>query len=233
MENEHRRSYALIDSILTLPEKDDIDRSAPFLDEKVKVISKWRSTENDAELGITLSRAIVGTILSEGLVFNTLFSFFLYLSKKGLLPITCTTNEEVRVDENLHTHFYISLYNVLTTNGFIPRLDEDDVNEMVNDFIHVEDMATENVLGSMGEDEKSFFLIMNTSNSKLYTRIVANSILKALGYDTLFPVTKDDNPYPFVNQSLIHTLTSFFDHQVVEYGKDVDHGYEEESDLED
>jgi hypothetical protein len=77
MENEHRRSYALIDSILG-----SYKGETPFLDEKVSVISKWRGIghlHDGSDLREILSKAIFGTILSEGLVFNTLFSFFIYL----------------------------------------------------------------------------------------------------------------------------------------------------------
>lgn len=240
MEFEHRRSYALIDSILGSEKKE-----VPFLDEKVRVISKWRATSDNDYTNFSekdrekLSIAILGTVFSEGLVFNTLFSFFLYLQKLGLIPTTCITNEEVRVDENLHTQFYIALYFSLTSmkgadgNTLIPRLPQGKVHEMLMDFVRVEDMATETVLGNMSEEEKDFFLIMNVDNSKLYTRIVANSILDALGYDTIFKCDKDDNPYTFVNQSLIHTLASFFDRDSVDYGLDVDHAYEDESDLDD
>lgn len=229
MEFEHRRSYALIDSILALPDREKGDY--PFLEKKVDVISKWRKTSTD--LKKALSTAILGNVLSEGLVFNTLFSFFFYLKKDGLLPTTCVTNEEVLTDENLHTSFFITMYRIFTERGYIPRLSSQEVHEMIENFVSVDDMAADEILGNMSVRGKAFFLVMTPENSKKYTRIVANSILDALGYDRLYKVSASDNPYSFVDQSLIHSLTSFFDKDSADYGLDIDHAYEEESDPED
>jgi hypothetical protein len=115
--------------------------------------------------------------------------------------------------------------------SLLPRLTETQVHEMVEDFVRVEDMASDGVLGNMSKEESSFFLIMSAENSKIYTRIVANSILTALGYNPLYTYTSNDNPYPFVDQSFVNTLTSFFDRDNTDYGLDVDHEYEDESDI--
>lgn len=233
MEGIHIRSYGTIDSILPL-ELNDVDKEAfaKFIQSKVDVIAKWRSHGSD-DLKYQLSRAILGNVFSEGLVFNTLFSVFSVPKKDGVLETTCLTNDEVLSDENIHTRGFITMYIVLVELGIIPRLSQQEVYDMLNDFIAVDDLCSEWLLGNMDEKEKEFFLVMTETNAKIYTRIVANYILKSLGYTPLFPYTKDDNPYPFIKQSLINTLGFFFDKTVVEYGLKVDHDYEEDSDLDD
>lgn len=244
MEGIHIRSYGTIDSILTLDLQDqDKESFERFINLKVDVISKWRSStkgEGSADIQYQLARAILGNIFSEGLVFNTLFSTFSVPKKDGILETTCTTNDEVLFDENIHTRGFITIFNILLDLGYIPRLDEKEVYEMVNDFIAVDDMCAEWLLGDMDQQEKDFFLVMTEENAKIYTRIVANYILRSLKYEPLYvnPLTgkhynKEDNPYPFIKQSLINTLGFFFDKHVVDYGLKVDHPYESDSDLSD
>lgn len=256
MEGIHIRSYGAIDDVLCLDlETKDIEQFNTFIQAKVDVISKWRSIPDtvdahmDGKIGDmvekaslqrrALSRAIIGNVFSEGLVFNTLFSFFSIPKKEGILQTTCITNDEVLTDENIHAMSFIKIYNILTTkdNGLgdvcIPRLEEKEVHKMVQDFIYVDDKTSDWLLGNMNLEEKDFFLIMTPENAKKYTRVVANCVLKALGYKPLFEYTKKDNPYPFIKQSLIHSLGFFFDKDQTEYGLAVDHPYESDSDPED
>ena len=235
MEGTHIRSYGTIDSVLYLVLEDkDKEAFTTFIKSKVDVISKWRSSEDNTDnLPHQLSRAILGNVFSEGLVFNTLFSTFSVPKKDGILETTCQTNDEVLADENIHTRGFITMYIILIELGLIPRLSQEEVYEMLADFIAVDDMCAAWLLGNMNENEKEFFLVMTEENARIYTRIVANYVLKALQYDTLYPYTKEDNPYPFIKQSLINTLGYFFDKTVVEYGLKVDHDYESDSDLDD
>jgi len=233
MEGIHLRSYGTIDSVLSLSLEDrDKESFASFIKSKIDVVSKWRSTGVETEsLPRQLSRAIIGNVFSEGLVFNTLFSTFSVLKKDNILETTCQTNNEVLTDEEIHTRGFITMYLILVAIGAIPRLDQQEVYDMLADFIAVDDLCSAWLLGDMSEKEKEFFLVMTEDNAKLYTRIVANYILKALQYDTLYPCTKSDNPYPFIGQSLINTLGYFFDKSVIDYGLKVDHDYESDSDL--
>lgn len=242
MEGIHLRSYGTIDSILSLDiEENDKESFAKFIQMKIDVISKWRSHPEDThDIKCQLARAILGNIFSEGLIFNTLFSTFSVLKKDGILETTCTTNDEVLFDENIHSRGFITMMTVLRSLGCIPHLPQDEVYLMLNDFITVDDACSEWLLGNMNKEEKEFFLVMTEENAKIYTRIVANYILRALGYDPLYlnPVNnkffnKEDNPYPFITQSLINSLGFFFDKQVVDYGLKVDHPYESDSDVSD
>jgi ribonucleotide reductase beta subunit family protein with ferritin-like domain len=74
---------------------------------------------------------------------------------------------------------------------------------------------------------------MNADNCKTYTRITANFVLKALGYEELYTVSAASNPFHFVNDSLLNTVIGFFDTDSADYGMVTDHHYESDSDPED
>ena len=240
MEGIHVISYKKIDDILVIDnEKTYNEEYGPFMKAKVDVISKWRGPcgkqlklLSSSDQRRYLARAIIGNIASEGLVFNTLFSFLQYLSKLRLLPKVTFTNEEVRIDENYHTSTGIQLLLTLIDIGEIPRLPQDEVYSIIEEFVAVDDMAIDVIFKDMKEYEKKFFLVMNAENSKKYTRIVANVILQAIGYKPLYPYTMVDNPYDFTESALLHDESLFFDKEVALYGIDHDNQYHEDSDPE-
>lgn len=212
MEGIHTRSYSVIDNAL--------EYDGHLLDELITKrmdLLRWNS-EN-----LTLAEQLVHLVFSEGISFNTLFSVFFILEMKALLPQTCTINKEVQSDENLHTKSSIALYNVLSRQGIIESLPTLTVYEICERYVRVDDLASELLFS----DNDSFFLSMSTSNSMIFTRIIANSILTGLGYPPLYEV--GENPYKFVDQTLVNTLEYFFDKEVVAYGLDADHEYEVES----
>lgn len=240
MEGIHIRSYGMIDSILSLDIPDeDLKMFESFIQMKIDAVSRWRS-EGREDLPYQLARAIMGNILTEGLVFNTLFSTFSILKKDSILETTCDINSEVQFDENIHTRGFITMMQVFVTLGHIPRLPESVVHDMVNEMIDIDDKCADWLLGNMNKDESEFFLIMTRENAMTYTRIVANGILQTLGYTPLFTLKetgrildKESNPYPFINQSLISNLGFFFDKHIVDYGLNVDYPYESDSDISD
>lgn len=235
MEGIHIRSYGTIDSVLSLDmTESDTVLFNRFISMKVESVSRWRCTSIDR---VSLSKAILGNVFSEGLIFNNLFSGFSVPKKNGILLTVCTTNDEVQVDENIHSRSYIKMYTILTNkddgtgNPCIPRINEKEVHDMARDFVQIDMNSIDILFNEMSIEEKSFFLNMNASNSKLYTQIVANCVLESLGYNKLYPVSVEDNPYSFVKQSLIHTLGYIFDRDITEYGQEIDHQYESDSDL--
>lgn len=212
MEGIHTRSYSVIDSIL--------EYDGPLLDdmiEKRMSILMWNKSD------MSLAEKLVHLSCSEGIAFNSLFCLFFLLEMKGLLPMTCTINKEVLSDEYLHTRSSAVLYNSLIDEGIIERLDKDKVYDIVNRYVLIDDIASESLYG----DDDPFFLNMSGSNSKIYTRIIANSVLLSLGYDRIYSTS--DNPYKFIDQSLVNTLEFFFDKDVVAYGLDAENKYDVES----
>jgi ribonucleotide reductase beta subunit family protein with ferritin-like domain len=212
MEGIHTLSYNTIDNALRY---DDIHDG--ILEARVDLL-RWRNTP------LTLPEALIHLTFSEGILFNNLFPIFFLLEKKGLLPQSCTINKEVLSDENLHTKSSYTLYNVLSREGIISRLPSDRVYDICEKYVAVDDMTS----SILYQDEDPFYAPMTPSNSRLYTRIVANTILRVLGYNHLYPDTP--NPYTFMDQSLLNTLEFFFDKEVVSYGLDDDNPYVEESD---
>jgi len=212
MEGIHTLSYHTIDNALQYGEIHD-----GILEKRIELL-RWRDTP------LSLSEALVHLTFSEGILFNNLFPIFFLLEKKGLLPQTCTVNKEVLSDENLHTKSSSTLYNVLCREGIIDRLPSSTVYEICERYVAVDDITS----SILYRDEDPFYSPMTPSNSRLYTRLIANTILQVLGYDPLYPDTP--NPYTFVDQSLLNTLEFFFEKEVVSYGLDDDNPYTEESD---
>lgn len=212
MEGIHTRSYHIIDSVLDHPEIHE-----EMVERRMELLS-WNTGD------VSVSESLIHLVFSEGILLNNLFPIFFLLETKGLLPMTCTVNKEVLSDENLHTKSATTIYNVLTSRDMIERLSQEKVYELCSRYVAVDDAASESLYGS----RHPFFLNMNPENSKIYTRLVANTILQALGYEPLYP--KAENPYKFVDQSLLNTLEFFFDKEVVSYGLDHENPYIDESD---
>jgi ribonucleotide reductase beta subunit family protein with ferritin-like domain len=214
MEGIHTRSYSVIDNAL--------EYEGPLLEDMIEKrmnLLKWNNNKD-----MPLNERLVHMICSEGISLNNIFPIFYLLEMKGLMSMTCTINKEVLSDENLHTKSASVIYNTLCTQGIIERLSSSKVYEIIESYVKVDDVASEALYG----DEDPFFLVMSESRSKTYTRIVANSILKYIGYDPLY--TPGENPYKFIDQSVINTLEAFFDKEVVSYGLDAENEYEDESD---
>ncbi len=221
MENIHTIAYDRIDRELEHP-LGNMDISQ--IKEKVDHISSFSHAD--------LRTQIMAQALAEGVSFVTLFPIFYYLRKKGILPETCTINDEVLRDENLHTRMFITLYDVLANCGYYDRLKQDQAHEMIASFVETEDTIASYIYGDQDDEEKEFFTVMNVENNKTYTRMVANSVTKALGYDILYPDVTETNPFPFVNQSVMDTLVGFFDRDSAEYGIRTDHYYDSDSEPE-
>lgn len=245
MEGVHTRSYGVIDSVLEYNSFSDpeapiyISQLNDFINMSTNVVSKWRTSPSEymSSDGISverakkaLAKAIAGNVCAEAIKFNNLFSYFAPLKKEGILTLTCTTNDEVQVDENLHSTSFIEMYNVFRDRGLIDPLTVDEMYSIVNDFVLVDDKAAEWLLGNMSSEDKAIFSPMSVDDSKKYTRIIANSVLRALRYPPLYP--DFENPYKFLDQSLIMSLGYFFDKDIVEYGLDAEHEYVSDSDIE-
>jgi ribonucleotide reductase beta subunit family protein with ferritin-like domain len=213
MEGIHTRSYKVIDDALEY----EGDLYDDLIERRMELL-KWNMTD------MSISEKLIHMICSEGISLNNIFPIFYLLEMKGLLPMTCTINKEVLSDENLHTKSAAAIYNTLCKQSIIERLPEKKVYEIVSRYVEVDDVASKALYG----DNDPFFLTMNEENSNIYTRIVANSILRSLGYQSLYPY--NDNPYTFIDQSLINTLEFFFDKEVVAYGLDAENDYDDESD---
>lgn len=228
MEGIHTRSYVYIDDVLEIKDNDVGEGFHEFVAAKTHMVGKYR---NVAPSKKALTIAIIANIFSEAF-FNNQFALIGYLRKDGYLPQTTITNEEILYDENLHTESFVTMHNILTQRSIIPRISPDEMRAMTLDFISIEDKAIEWIYGNMDADGQKFFLSMNEENAKIYTRILANSVLKAIGYASIYAYTPSDNPFPWMDQTLLNTLTSFFDKDVSEYSLKVDYPIEYESDPE-
>lgn len=238
MEGIHMRSYRIIDQVLNLDDNIDFrTRFMPFIEEKVNCIGKWRGRDyhdkSPEEKKKLLAKALVANVCAEGITFNSLFSVPQYLRSQGILTGMSGINEEVRIDEASHCITGAKLYNVMVENGLVPMLSQEELLEIVDEFVRVDDVAIEYIFKDMDEIEKRDFMHMNAENSKIYTRILANTILESLGGVSHYPYSQKDNAYKFTNDALIHELTSFFDKQSAQYGLDVDNTVNYESDFSD
>lgn len=216
MEGIHTRSYKIID--------DALEYEGDLYDDMIK---RRMDLLNWNKSSLSISEKLIHMICSEGISLNNIFPIFYLLEMVGLLSNVCTINKEVLSDENLHTKSAATMYSVLSAQGIIPRLPQEKVYEIVSRYVEVDDVASEALYG----DNDPFFLSMNVESSKIYTRVVANSILQSIRYEPLYP--HNENPYKFIDQSLINTLEFFFDKDVVAYGLDAENIYEDESDDED
>lgn len=222
MEDIHTEAYDRIDRELTsYIRHQDLEK----LRKKVQQLQKYRDS--------SASVSLVAQTCCEGISFVGLFPLYSYLRKDMNLPETCLTNLEVLKDENMHTKVFYTLYRILVDLGLIERLPQKEVYEIVSSFIEIEDEIAELIYGNQDEEEKRFFTVMNNDNYKTYARITANFVLKALGYEELYDVSVSDNPFHFVNDSLLDTVIGFFDTDSADYGMITDHHYISDSDPED
>ena len=239
MEGIHLKSYGIIDNILDYGQNlwsgdcgglDMKDALQTFIQSKINIMRKWRSCQADKDTRF-LSKAIIAMIYSEGLVLAPQFSMFGFIKKDGYLPQTCTVNAEVLYDEYMHLTFWITFYLTMCEQNHIPRLSNEEVYEITEDFIHIADLGSQWQYGNMDEQESMFFMELNDKNSMLYSRFMANYILKSLAYNPLYREVTN-NPFPWMDLSLLNTVTSFFDADVVEYSLKTDYPIEYESDPE-
>ena len=223
MEGIHTQSYALADQILTLPVED-----GTYVDDLVDLISSMRFDNEDDEFKV--SRAIVRMIFNEGIIFNTRFSLFSFLKKKGLITETCTINSYVCRDEWSHVETFVNAYNIFSALGLIPRLPEEELYSILREYVEIDARSADILLGNLDNEERSFFLQFTAENSKLYTKFIADRIISAIGYTPLYGV--DNHVYDFTEQCKLKPLKGFFDVKVDEYDLVVDNEYEDESDPE-
>lgn len=226
IEGIHLQTYARIDQILPF----DIDSEvSDYVNKKVELISSMRSKPTNTPKDI--SKAIISMICNEGLIFQSLFSVFFVARARGKLIETYTQNSYVLRDELFHLVTFAVLYDLLTKRGIIPRLEPNEVYDIINLYVDTDIYCAEKLLHNLSDKEKEFFLQFNVDNCKLYTKYIADTVLQALNYEPYYRV-KSHN-YDFMNSAQLNTLGSFFDVEITDYSLSADFNYQSESDISD
>lgn len=223
IEGIHLQTYLLIDQVL---EQDIDDDNINYIDQKVSLIADMRSAPTNTLKDISI--AIVSMICNEGLIFQSLFSAFFVAKSRGVLIETYTQNSYVLRDELCHLVTFCKLYLMLVDRDIIPKLSQQEIESIIDKYVMVDNKCAQMLLQNPTPDDKEFFMEYTADNCLLYSKYIADNILKVLRYDPLYGITS--HTYDFMNQLQLNTLGSFFDVQVTDYSYDVDYDYNTESD---
>lgn len=170
----------------------------PAIRQKVEWIQRQRTG--------SLAKTLFVQVLTEGLAFSSSFcSIFWIAHQYNKLPALKKANDSISRDEGDHTEFGIHLY----TQYIKERLTTDEAHTLMQEAVAVEAAFVASALPEP-------LLNMNADLMMTYVRFVADYLLIALGYPSLYNVS---NPFDFmIKQSIGSRMTEFFTTQPTEYG---------------
>ena len=145
---------------------------------------------------------LLAFICVEGIFFSGSFCAIYWLKNRGLMPGLSTANQFISRDENLHTEFAISLYQLIND-----RLDEQIVHGIFKEAVTIEkEFITESLPVSL--------IGMNCKLMSEYIEMVADRWLVLLGYNKIY---NTQNPFPFMELISLNEKVNFFENTVTNY----------------
>lgn len=206
MENIHSEMYSIL--IDTLIKENDVREqlfNAIETIEAVKLKGQWAiKWINDKEHSFAMRLLAFAAV--EGIFFSGSFCAIFWLKKRGLMPGLTFSNELISRDEGLHTDFACLLYSMLQYT----RLSEADVHNLISEAVEIEKKF---VCDALSVD----LIGMNSKLMSEYIEFIADRLLLTLGYQRLFPKSK--NPFTFMEMISLEGKTNFFERRVSEYQK--------------
>ena len=207
IEDVHSHTYsALIEQLI----KDDNEKfemfnaikTNPIVAEKVKWAKKW--LENG-----TIIQRVVAFSLVEGMAFSSTFAFLMFFRQKySQLSGLGQANEAILVDELMHMHFAIMLYNNYIKEEF--KIPKDEVRAMILDCYETEKSFVQSIYKD-GD-------VIGLPEEKMlqYIQYMADSLLYYYKLPLEFNV---DQPLDFMSSVTLVVRQNFFEVKSNEYVK--------------
>lgn len=203
IENIHSETYSLlIDTYINNPAEKDylfnaID-TVPAVTKKAQWALKWIDSSK------SFAERLVAFAAVEGIFFSGSFCSIFWLKKRGLMPGLTFSNELISRDEGLHCDFACLLYSMLNN-----RPSEETIREIISDAVAIE---KEFICEALPVD----LIGMNSKLMSQYIEFVADRLMKALGYQTIYNAT---NPFDWMELISLEGKTNFFEKRVADYQK--------------
>ena len=217
----HNQSYSyVLSSIVKLEEQNEVFDSArtdPEIMKRNQLIIDMYNEFDDNPTPLTLAKALLGSIILEGINFYSGFAFFYNLARQQKMVGTSTMISYIQRDEMQHGHFIsMVLRALLAENPEIDRNGEfsDFVYKTIDEAVQLEINWSHEVLS----DVKGIDLVEFDG----YVKYIANKRVRQLGMDDLYE-GYDENVMPWVksfsDESMNNTKTDFFEQKSRSYGK--------------
>lgn len=233
----HMETYStIVDLLINTTEREywlNIAKNAKFIQDKVKTAIKYQGHNSKYSVRIIANGCV------EAVGFCSLFApiFWTKNLKDNIIEGIRFSNEEILIDEYLHSDFSPIIYNDLVNDGHIEKLPINEVHEIVNSYVESEietakyfynDPELLNEIKfylnlnpqSMDIKEKQnyyyfhMFTELNYNNMISYIKYVADTYLTKLNYPTLYNVS---NPFPFMDKINLSRKSNFYEKRVAEY----------------
>ncbi|GEK57148.1 ribonucleotide-diphosphate reductase subunit beta [Marinococcus halophilus] len=226
----HNQSYSyVLSSIVPLEEQNrifDMARNDPEVMKRNQLILDIYDEFDENPTPKTLAKALVGSIILEGINFYSGFAFFYNLARQQKMVGTSTMISYIQKDEMQHGHFVAMLLRALLAER--PDIDADGsfteyVYETIDKAVQLEIRWSHEVLtGLEGIDLEEM---------DGYIKYIANKRLRQLGLDDLYE-GYTDNVMPWIrtysDEAMNDTKTDFFEQKSREYAKvSEDNGFDD------
>lgn len=205
IETIHSETYSLLIDTYIKDKDDkavlfDAINKIPCIHKKAQWALKWIENKDVPFVSRLIAFAIV-----EGVFFSASFASIYYIKEKGILNSLTFSNELISRDESLHTEFAVLLHSMIHN-----KMVESDVHAMMKEAVDIEiEFITESLPCNL--------LGMNADLMSEYVKYVADRLLKQLGYNPMFDITKC--PFDFMERISITNKSNFFEVRVSEYSK--------------
>lgn len=187
----------------------DLDERAKIFDAintipSVKKKSGWAQKwiNNDLPLGENL----IAFIFVEGLQFSGIFLGISHFKKKkhGQLKGLVASNQQIMPDEGMHRNSNILLYNRYLVN----KVSDERVYEILSEMMEIEEEFLHDMLGTG-------ILGLSAGTAIQYVKFLSDIILNAIDVPPYYNI--EHNPYPYMEESSLEIITSFFEREVTSY----------------
>lgn len=204
MENIHSDMYArLIETYIDdAAEKHNLFNAVttmPCIKRKADWALTWMNSDT------SFATRLVAFAVVEGIFFSGAFCCIHWLNKKGLMPGLSESNIYIARDEGLHTLFAVLLY----TRYIEYKLPVETIYEIITDAVVIEKQFINEALSCS-------LIGMNAGMMSEYIEFCADRLIQQLGYASYYKVK---NPFPFMDEIGIASITNFFDRRSTDYKK--------------
>nr|BDD45020.1 ribonucleoside-diphosphate reductase subunit beta [Bacillaceae bacterium] len=226
----HNQSYSYVfSSLVPLHEQNevfDMARTDPIVQKRNQIILDLYEEFRENPIPLTLAKALVGSIILEGINFYSGFAFFYHLARNNKMVGTSTMISYIQKDEMQHGQFVSMLLRALL--GEHPDIDKDGsftkfTYEMFEKAVELEIEWSRDVLEEIYD--------LDLYELEGYIKYIANKRLGILGLEELYE-GYDENVMLWIkaysDEAMDDTKTDFFEQKSRQYAKvSDDNGFDE------
>ena len=213
----HNQSYQYIIETIIPPERRsnvyEFWRTDPLLKDRCQFIASLYQRYIDNPTEETYFVALLADYLLEGLYFYNGFIYFYNLASRMLMPGSADVLKMINRDELSHVRLYQKL--IPEAMKILPHSTEQ-IYEMFDKAVAYECQWTNHIVGDN-------ILGITESSTEQYTKYLANSRLRAIGLEKLYPEDRyKRSPYTHLERfsdtkKEAHTKANFFEATVTSY----------------